>query len=157
MFRPRGLQGSGNRLMTLSKPCWSNSPSCSTSTSVRSCRPTSAAALSGARCARSMVAVRELPSTGLPFSGRRTDVIGGETLRYAHLLSHCCNAHTCWELTRLEAMWRGFVKAHEYADALGLVEASVKLICNNLSKLVEERKALAFEKQQRDAGLARFQ
>ena len=105
-----------------------------------------------------MVAVPDLPSTTeTPLSGRRTCIHDGVTLQFAELFTYDYQLYTCSELSRLEAKWSGFVKAGHYADAHGLVEAYVKLICNDLAKLVEERETLALERQRRDAGLAIFQ
>jgi hypothetical protein len=145
-------------MMPIARPCCRYSPSRSTGSSVSTCRKNFAAAFSGARCVRPMVAFPDLPSTTeTPPSGRRTRIHNGVTLQFAELFTYNCKLFTCSELSRLEAMWSGFVKEGKYADAHGLVEAYVKLICNDLAKLVEERETLALERQQRDAGLALFQ
>ena len=67
-----------------------------------------------------------------------------------HLLTGDLILFTSVEVTELKEDWKKLVVDSDFRGALGLVEATVKLMCKTLLELVAEREALALRKQARD-------
>ena len=67
-----------------------------------------------------------------------------------HLLTGDLILFTSFEVTELKEDWKKLVVDSDFRGALGLVEATVKLMCKTLLELVAERESLALRKQARD-------
>ena len=80
---------------------------------------------------------------------------------FVHLLTGDWQFATCNELTLMARTWRELVAQGDFAGALGLVEASVRVLCGRLTRVVAEREAedlrTALQRKERDERLRALQ
>ena len=93
-----------------------------------------------------------MPPGGVPFPGRTNEDHGQKRFQFLHLLTGDHILFNSVEVTELkeDCQWKKLVVDSDFRGALGLVEATVKLMCKTLLELVAERESLALRKQARD-------